>query len=71
MVKALLRNAHGHGFKPRPKQILNFGFHVHRNVKLYIADMYVLYTLSDQACTRTCMSIHVCFCIYMSEHVIF
>jgi hypothetical protein len=49
-----------------------FDFHVHRNVKLYIADMYyMLYALSEQVCTLTCMCTHVCFCIDIFEHFMY
>ena len=52
-------------------KILLFGFHVHRLMKLYMDDMYVLYTLYGHVCTWTCMRINVCQCICMSEHVMY
>jgi hypothetical protein len=48
-----------------------FDFHVHRNVKLYMADMYMLYALSEQVWTLTSMCIHVCFCTYMFEYCVY
>ncbi len=48
-----------------------FYFYVHRHVILYIADIYMLYALCEQVCTRICMCIHVYFCIYMFEHCMY
>jgi hypothetical protein len=35
------------GSSPNLSNFLLFDFHVHRNVKLYMPEMYVLYTLSE------------------------
>jgi hypothetical protein len=68
VVKETVWFAHDGGLEPSLSKLLLFDFHLHRNVKLNMPDMYVLYKLSEQVCTLTCMSIHICCCIYMSQH---
>ncbi len=81
MVKATIWYAHDCGSEPNLSNFLPFDFHVHRNMKLYIPDMYVLYSMyivwtsmytnmREHTCMLVSQYVHVCWChsMYMSKH---
>ncbi len=71
VVKPSVWLAHEYRFKPNLGIFLLFDFHVHSNVKLYMQDMYELYTLSEQVYTQACMIIQVLLYVHvLTWHVL-